>query len=169
MECWAFSSSQYVQEAVRNVRKCLQKRYEEKNDHIKFHLPKKAPAPMSNDYRPEVDISEELDATDAAYYQSLIGIVRWMVELGRVDICCEVSMLSSCLALPREEKVGEDREKNDRGIIIYNRNLLRINSIYASLSCYQIDFICGIIASLYTKLVGLCGFSSRRHGGHGQY
>ena len=24
------------------------------------------------------------------------------VELGRVDICCEVSMLSSCLALPRE-------------------------------------------------------------------
>ena len=52
---------------------------------------------MSNDYRPEVDISEELDATDAAYYQSLIGIVRWMVELGRVDICCEVSMLSLSL------------------------------------------------------------------------
>ena len=25
-----------------------------------------------------------------------------MVELGRVDICTEVSMLSSCLALPRE-------------------------------------------------------------------
>ena len=67
-----------------------------------FHLPKKAPAPMSNDYRPEIDTSEELDMTDAAYYQSLIGIVRWMVELGRVDICCEVSMLSSCVALPRE-------------------------------------------------------------------
>ena len=75
VECWAFSSSQYVQEAVRNVRKCLEKRYEEKNDHLKFHLPKKAPAPMSNDYRPDIDISEELDATDAAYYQSLIGIV----------------------------------------------------------------------------------------------
>ena len=102
VECWAFSSSQYVQAAVRNVRKCLEKQYEEKNDHLKFHLPKKALAPMSNDYRPEIDISKELDATDAAYYQSLIGIVRWMVELGRVDICCEVSMLSSCLALPRE-------------------------------------------------------------------
>ena len=24
-----------------------------------------------------------------------------MVELGRVDICCEVSMMSTCLALPR--------------------------------------------------------------------
>jgi hypothetical protein len=31
----------------------------------------------------------------------LIGILRWIVELGRVDICCEVSMMSSCLALPR--------------------------------------------------------------------
>ena len=33
---------------------------------------------------------------------SLIGISRWMVELGRVDICFEVSMLSSHMALPRE-------------------------------------------------------------------
>ena len=65
-------------------------------------MPKKAPAPMSNEYRPEIDISPELNATDAAYYQSLIGILQWMVELGRVDITTEVSMLSSCLALPRE-------------------------------------------------------------------
>ena len=60
---------------------------------------------MSNDYRPEIDVSPELDATDAAYYQSLIGILQWMVELGRVDICTEVSMLSSCLALPSLELV----------------------------------------------------------------
>ena len=39
---------------------------------------------------------------DAAYYQSLIGILRWIVELGRVDVCLEVSMMSSHLALPRE-------------------------------------------------------------------
>ena len=37
----------------------------------------------------------------ASYYQSLIGILRWMVELGRVDICCEVSMMSLHLALPQ--------------------------------------------------------------------
>ena len=30
-----------------------------------------------------------------------------MVELGRVDITTEVSMLSSCLALPREEHVKQ--------------------------------------------------------------
>ena len=38
---------------------------------------------------------------DDAYYQSLIGILRWIVELRRVDICTEVSLLSSCFALPR--------------------------------------------------------------------
>jgi hypothetical protein len=36
------------------------------------------------------------------YYQSVIGILRWAVELGRVDIIIEVSMLSSHLALPRD-------------------------------------------------------------------
>ena len=56
---------------------------------------------MSKGYCPEIDVSPELNATDAVHYQSLIGILRWRVELGRVDICKEVSMLSSCLALPR--------------------------------------------------------------------
>ena len=68
----------------------------------KYFLPKKAPSPMTTDYRAEIDVSPELNAADAAYYQSLIGVVRWMVELERVDICTEVLMLSSCLALPRE-------------------------------------------------------------------
>ena len=33
---------------------------------------------------------------------SLIGVLHWIVELGQVDICLEVSMMSSHLALPRE-------------------------------------------------------------------
>ena len=49
-----------------------------------------------------MDVSRELDETDATYYQSLIGILRWIVELGQVDVCLEVSMMSSHLALPRE-------------------------------------------------------------------
>ena len=32
---------------------------------------------------------------------SLIGVLRWMVEMGRVDICVEVSLMSSQMALPR--------------------------------------------------------------------
>ena len=37
----------------------------------------------------------------ASYYQSLIGILRWVVKLGQIDICCEVSMMATCVALPR--------------------------------------------------------------------
>jgi hypothetical protein len=91
---WTFSLSQYVQAAVKNVEK-----YCEEND---VKLPPRAETPLTSNYRPEIDASPELSPTDAAYYQSLIGILRWMVELGRVDICCEVLMMSSHLALPRE-------------------------------------------------------------------
>ena len=57
---------------------------------------------MTNGYQPKLDVSTELNPRDASQYQSLIGILRWIVELGRVDICCEMSMLSSHLAMPRE-------------------------------------------------------------------
>ena len=40
----------------------------------------------------ELDVSPKLDAKLAPYYQSLIGILRWIVGLGRVDICVEVSI-----------------------------------------------------------------------------
>ena len=44
----------------------------------------------------------ELTPRDSAYYQSLIGILRWIVEHGRIDICLEVSMMSSLHAMPRK-------------------------------------------------------------------
>jgi len=101
--CWSFSSSQYVQEACRNVRKYLKDKYgDDKIQDRQYLMPKKAGAALSNGSCPEIDVTPELLPEDAAYYQSLIGVLRWMVELGRVDIGCEVSMLSSCLALPRE-------------------------------------------------------------------
>ena len=47
-------------------------------------------------------MSPKLDLNDAAHCQSLIGALRWIVELGRVDVTTEVSVMSSCLALPCE-------------------------------------------------------------------
>lgn len=94
-KAWAFGSSQYVQAAVQNVEDTLKKKG--------LKLPTRGiNSPTSTNYRPEIDSSPELDGCESAYYQSLIGILRWTVELGRVDICCEVSMLSSHLALPRQ-------------------------------------------------------------------
>ncbi len=76
--------------------------YIEKQSDPRWKLPVKAETPMQTSYRPGLDVSPELEPQEAAYYQSLIGILRWIVELGRVDICLEVSMMSSHLALPRE-------------------------------------------------------------------
>jgi hypothetical protein len=94
VDAFAVSTSQYIQEAVRNVEAHLEKRG--------MTLGRASSAPISKDYRPELDTSPELDSDEGTYYQSLIGILRWMVEMGRVDICCEVSMLSSFVAMPRE-------------------------------------------------------------------
>ena len=97
---WAFGSSQYVQAAVANVENYLR-------EHDANPLPPRCTTPLSPDYRPEIDTSQELCPRLASHYMSMIGVLRWIVELGRVDICCEVSMMSSHLALPR---VGHLRE-----------------------------------------------------------
>ena len=94
VKAWSFSSSQYVQGAVENVERYLKLKG-------KF-LPRKASTPLSAGYRPEIDTSKELAPSEASYYMSLVGILRWIVELGRVDITCEVSMMASMMAMPRE-------------------------------------------------------------------
>ena len=98
VKAWAFSSSQYVQSAVKNVERFITLRG--------WKLPR-ANTPIRTVYRPELDVSPELNKEDSTYYQSLIGILRWIVELGRVDICLEVSMMSSHLALPRQGHLWE--------------------------------------------------------------
>lgn len=97
---WAFSSSQYVQAAVNNVEKYLE-------THQRWKLPPKAETPLRTSYRPELDVTAELQSGDASYYMSLIGVLRWIVELGRVDICLEVSVMSSFMAMPREEHLEQ--------------------------------------------------------------
>ena len=92
---WGISASKYVQEAVRNVEVYIWNNKLPK-------LTKRATAPLPADYHSELDTSKELDPVRAKYYQSQIGILRWAVELGRVDIITEVSTPASHLALPRE-------------------------------------------------------------------
>jgi hypothetical protein len=43
-----------------------------------------------------------LDPVVAIFFQTQIGILCWSVELGRIKIITEVSMLSNYLCLPRE-------------------------------------------------------------------
>jgi hypothetical protein len=41
-----------------------------------------------------LDETDELDDNKANYYQSLIGILQWVAELGRIDIAFEVSTMA---------------------------------------------------------------------------
>ena len=89
--------TKYVSEAVKNCEAHLWKNY-----NGKYSFPKKAPDAFPVGYQPEIDISEPLNPEEASYYASVIGIMRWMVEIGRIDIATELSLLSSHLAYPRE-------------------------------------------------------------------
>ena len=94
VHAWGLSSSKYVQTIVENVEtelaRCNQK------------LPKRATAPFSPRYRPEADTSSLLSREQMQRYQSHVGILRWCVELGRIDIITETSMLAAHMAAPRE-------------------------------------------------------------------
>ena len=55
---------------------------------------------LVNNNRPECDVTSDMNETNSSYYASLIGILRWVFEMGRVDILCEVSMMSSYVYMP---------------------------------------------------------------------
>ena len=50
-------------------------------------------------FDPQLDVSLELELGAASHFYSIIGILRWMTEHGRIDIITKMSLLSSHLAL----------------------------------------------------------------------
>ena len=60
----------------------------------------KSPFPSTTLW-PETDTTDKCDKEQALQYSQLIGFLRWAVELGRIDMYTEVSLLSQHLALPR--------------------------------------------------------------------
>ncbi len=72
---WGISPSKYVREAVKNCKDYV-------SEHLppQYRLPKLAPNPFPTKYEPGINVSPELDPDLASYFQSLIGIIRWMVE-----------------------------------------------------------------------------------------
>ena len=92
---WYTSSEEYTKAALENVEKWLKE---------KGHrgLPTRTACVLLSKHKPELDVTDELTPDDASYYQQQIGILRWMVELGRIDVCTEVSMLAAFTASPRQ-------------------------------------------------------------------
>ncbi len=94
---WGLSPSKYVAQAVKNCQSHLTKKI-----HDRYRPPTRADNLFPCDYAPEMDTTNPLDPECSSFYQHLIGVTRWMVELGRVDIATDISLLSSHLAYPRE-------------------------------------------------------------------
>ncbi len=94
---WGLSPSKYVIQAVKNCQVHLTN-----NLNGKYLIPTRADNPIPVNYDPPTDHSEILDPECSSFHQHLIGVMRWMVELGHIDIATEVLMLSSYLACPCE-------------------------------------------------------------------
>ena len=97
VECWSMSADSHVKKAL----DIINQRF--KNDDVMFKQSNKTSEhPFSSQsYRPELDTSRECDEEEIQFYQSLIGIMRWLCEIGRVDILTETSLLSTYLTTPR--------------------------------------------------------------------
>ncbi len=94
---WGLSPSKYVVQAGENCQVHLTDKL-----NGKYSLPTRADNPFPVDYDPSTDLSDILDTDCFSFYQHLIGVMRWMVELGRINVATDVSMLSSYLACPRK-------------------------------------------------------------------
>jgi Reverse transcriptase (RNA-dependent DNA polymerase) len=90
---WGISPDLYCKTTVKEV--------ERKLAEIGQKLATRVSTPMSSGYRPEMDVTPELKPELSSYYQSLIGVLRWAVELGRVDIIVETGKLSRYCITPR--------------------------------------------------------------------
>jgi hypothetical protein len=94
---WGLSPSKYIVQAVKNCQLHLTEKLAGR-----YSIPARADNPFPVDCDPSTDLSDLLDPDCSSFYQNLIGVMRWMVELGRINIATEVSMLFSYLACPRK-------------------------------------------------------------------
>jgi hypothetical protein len=94
---WGLSPSKYVAQAI----KICQINLTEKLNG-EYSILARADNPFPVDYDPSTDLSDILDSECLSFYQHLIGVMRWMVELEQIDIATKISMLLSYLACPRK-------------------------------------------------------------------
>ena len=75
--CQSLIPSKYFHEAARNCQKHLKENYP-----ADYELTTNAHSPFPLGYEHEMDVFPELPPDQAFYFQTIIGLMRWMVELG---------------------------------------------------------------------------------------
>ena len=94
-DMWSMSSDRYIGAAIKNVETYL----EELGERLRGKV--RVVTPFASGYKSELDSSDLLGSQEATKYQELPRVIRWVVEIGRIGILTEVSLLSQHLAAPR--------------------------------------------------------------------
>ena len=93
-EVWMTSPQSYVKNSILVVEQLLEE------DGEGYVLKSNARNPFPTGYKLEINITNELDQTLASRFMQLIGILRWAVEIGCINIYLETSLLSQYQANP---------------------------------------------------------------------
>ncbi len=108
-----YAPQRYVEKMLQNYRR------------IYGENPKKAHSPLVKGDHPELDTSELLDEEWTKIYQSLIGALQWVIQIGRFDVCTAVMTLSRFRAAPRQGHL--DRVKRVHGYLLkWKHGVIRI-------------------------------------------
>ena len=71
---WTMCSRDYIKLSVTNIEDRARKRG--------IKMPNKVTTPMITGYVPETDITRELNKDGITFYQEIIGMMRWDIEIG---------------------------------------------------------------------------------------
>jgi hypothetical protein len=157
-EVWATSPRDYVKNAIKIVESLLGE------DGDGYVLKNKVKNPFPMNYRPELDVSDELGSELSSRYLQLIGIARWAIELGHIDIFHEVSLLSQYQANPRVGHLevmyhvfAYLKNHLDMGRIAYDSLTPMVNDLTFQCNADWTDFYGDVQEELPPKMLKLRG------------
>ncbi len=119
---WCIGCRTYIKEGIKRIESM-------------FGTLVKRDVPMVHGDHPEEDESEILGDEQHTQYQMLIGMLNWIVTLGRIDIAFAVSSLSRFVACPRKGHLdralyvfGYLKKKFNRRIVIDSRDPILVRN-----------------------------------------
>ena len=130
-EHYSMSSMQYLKNEVNTVEQLLLEDGRTLRD-----TRTSGKQPLHSNYQPELEKSDKLSFDMISRYLQLIGILRWSVEIGRIDIFTEVNIMSQYSASPRLGHleglyhISGYLKKHEMSQIVFDPNKTKIDEQY---------------------------------------